>query len=228
MLDLFIFVLKQLNSNCNILFLIQESENPIRICCVLVPTEAKLGSYTTNPFQFDRKWTIEDAAFSGESYSSQNENSILRDELSDLKRLIAELSHSVIQQRNTESVNVVPSAPSAPSAPSEPSTSKKGGRPPRKVKGKAPASAPTAPAPAPAPRRKSFIGGLFSSSIINADPDYEPDDEEEDEEEESIHSGRSAYSSFAPRTPALPPPFRPIRSTPSVRYVTSLQLEING
>ncbi len=190
------------------IILIQESENPIRICCVLVPTEAKLGSYTTNPFQFDRKWTVEEAAFSGESYASQNENSILRDELSDLKRLIAELTQTVVL-RNTEPVNI------ATSASCEPSTSKKGR--PRKVKEKGPIAAEQY-----STRRNTVFGNLFSS-VVTGDPDYEPEDEEE--EEASISSARSAYSRQAPTAPALPPP---IRATTSVRYVTSLQLEING
>ena len=186
----------------------------------MVPTEAKLGSYFTNPFQFDRKWTVEDAAFSGESYSSQNENTILRDELSDLKRLIAELTHNVAQ-RNTEPVIVVPSTSSEPSTSSQPSTFKKQGRP-RKVKGKAlaPASAPPEPK-----RRGTVFGNLFSSSVVTGDPDYEPEEEEDDEEEASISSARSAYSRQPATAPPLPPP---IRATTSVRYVTSLQLEING
>ena len=180
----------------------------------MVPTEAKLGSYTTNPFQFDRKWTVEDAAFSGETYASHNENSILRDELSDLKRLIAELTQTVVL-RNTEPVVNI-----ATSASSEPSTSKKGR--PRKVKGKAPASV---SAEQYSTRRNTVFGNLFSSSVVTGDPDYEPEDDEEEEEEASISSARSAYSRQAPTAPALPPP---IRATTSVRYVTSLQLEING
>jgi hypothetical protein len=31
--------------------LIPDSENPVRICCVIVPTKAKEGQYSSNPFE---------------------------------------------------------------------------------------------------------------------------------------------------------------------------------
>ena len=40
--------------------------------------------------QFNRKWTVNEAAFTGESYSSQNENNHLRDKLSNIERMFAQ------------------------------------------------------------------------------------------------------------------------------------------
>lgn len=40
-------------SNCKKTFFLQDSENPVRICCVVVPTDAKLGQYSSNPFEVD-------------------------------------------------------------------------------------------------------------------------------------------------------------------------------
>jgi hypothetical protein len=31
--------------------LFPDSENPVRICCVVVPTKAKEGQYSSNPFE---------------------------------------------------------------------------------------------------------------------------------------------------------------------------------
>ena len=66
--------------------LFSESEHPSRVYIMLVETASYLGSYTTSPFHFGRKWTVETKA-SLQSLPSFNnmENQYLRSALDEMK-----------------------------------------------------------------------------------------------------------------------------------------------
>ena len=59
--------------------------------------------------QFNRKWTVNEAAFTGESYSSQNENNHLRDKLSNIERMFAQFMAQQEQLNRQNSTPVVDS-----------------------------------------------------------------------------------------------------------------------
>ena len=148
---------------------------------------------------------MNEAHYSGESYSSQNENNHLRDKLSNIERMFAQF---IAQQAELQRLNSpVPVADSdlLSGNNTQQGTSQGKGRGKRSTRA----------APVPPPRTKSLLGSFFGR---DDDPDYEPTELEE--EEQSVTSGRSIQSTR--RAPHV----NDVTAT-SVRYITSLQLEIN-
>lgn len=157
--------------------------------------------------QFNRKWTVNEAAFTGESYSSQNENNHLRDKLSNIERMFAQFMAQQEQLNRQNSSTPVVDSDLLSGNNTQQGTSKGKGRGKRTTR--------TSP-PVPPPR--TLLGSLFARDY---DPTYEPDEDED----QSVTSGRSVQSTHR----AQVPPVAPVNDVgaSSVRYITSLQLEIN-
>lgn len=158
--------------------------------------------------QFNRKWTVNEAAFTGESYSSQNENNHLRDKLSNIERMFAQFmaQQAEIQRQNTP-------VPVADSDLLSGNNTQQGSS-----KGKGRGKRTTKAAPVPPPR--TLLGSL-NPFARDYDPTYEPDADED----QSVTSGRSIQSTQRAQT--LSVAVVNDVGAASVRYITSLQLEIN-
>ena len=164
---------------------------------------------------------------SGESYAHQVETSNMQDQISDLKRLILELG-STLHQRNQN----VPEVPVADLL--TPGTS---GVETRTTKGKGKGK--TTDAPLPPPRAQSLIEKVkanFTRSSPteaeeNADPSYQPcgDDDVESQASGQSQASRRSQASGASSQGGKPDPtsLAAHAGGQSVRYVTSIQLDIN-
>jgi hypothetical protein len=159
--------------------------------------------------QFNRKWTVNEAAFTGESYSSLNENNHLRDKLSNIERMFAQFMAQQEQLNRQNSSTPVVDSDLLSGNNTQQGTSKGKGRGKRTTR--------TSP-PVPPPR--TLLGSL-NPFARDYDPTYEPDEDED----QSVTSGRSVQSTRR----AQVPPVAPVNDVgaSSVRYITSLQLEIN-